>query len=203
MGENICKQSNWQGLISKIYKQLMQLTIKKQCNQKMGWGNLNRHFSKEDLQMAKKHMKRCSISLHIRELQIKTTMKHHFTLVRMTITKKSTNSKCWRIYGERLPTPVFLVFPCGLAGKESACNAGDLGSIPGLGRESLSTPVFWPGEFHGLYSPRGLKESDMTEQLSLGFPSSSDSKASVCNAGDPGSISGLGRSPGERNGSPL
>jgi len=63
-------------------------------------------------------------------------------------------------------------FPCGLAGKESACNAGDLGSIPGLGRspgerKGYPTPVFWPGEFHGLYSPRGRKESDMVEQLSL------------------------------------
>ena len=51
---------------------------------------------------------------------------------------------------------VFLGFPCGSAGKESAGNAGDLGSIPGLGRSSrrkrLPTPVFWPGEFHGLYS---------------------------------------------------
>ena len=58
------------------------------------------------------------------------------------------------------------------AGKESACNAGDLGSIPGLGRylgegERLPTPVFWPGKFHGRYSPWGHKESDMTEQLSL------------------------------------
>ena len=106
----------------------------------------------------------------------------------------------WR--RDRLPTPVFLVFPCSSAGKESACNAGDLGSIPGLGRESLSTPVFWPGEFHGLYNLWGVKESDMTEQLSLGFPSSSDSKASVCSAGDPGSIPGLGRSPGEGNGNP-
>ena len=44
--------------------------------------------------------------------------------------------------------------------KESAYNVGDLGLIPGLGR---STPVFWPGEFHGLYSPRVCKESDMTE----------------------------------------
>ena len=49
-------------------------------------------------------------------------------------------------------------FPGGSAGKESACNAGELGSIPGLGRfpgkrERLPTPVFWPGEFHGLYSP--------------------------------------------------
>ena len=67
-------------------------------------------------------------------------------------------------------TPVFLGFPCGSAGKESTCNAGDLGSIPELGRspgegERLPTPVFWPGEFHGLYSPWGRKESDTTERL--------------------------------------
>ena len=59
-------------------------------------------------------------------------------------------------------------FPWGSAGKESACNSGDLGSIPGLGispwrRERLPTPVFWPGEFHGVYSPWGCEESDMTE----------------------------------------
>ena len=56
-------------------------------------------------------------------------------------------------------------FPGGSAGKESACNVGDLGLIPG--RVGLPTPVFWPGEFHGLYSPWGRKESNMTEQLSL------------------------------------
>ena len=65
-----------------------------------------------------------------------------------------------------------LGFLCGSAGKESACNVEDLGSIPGLRRsprwrERLPTPVFWPGEFHELFSPRGRKESDMTEQLSL------------------------------------
>ena len=54
-------------------------------------------------------------------------------------------------------------FPCGSAGKESARNAGDLGLIPGLGRspgegKRLPTPVFWPGEFHGLYGPWGRKE---------------------------------------------
>ena len=59
-----------------------------------------------------------------------------------------------------LLTPVFLGFPCGSAGKESACNAGDLGSIPGLERspgegKGLCNPVFWPGEFHVLYSPWG------------------------------------------------
>ena len=68
-------------------------------------------------------------------------------------------------------------FPGGSAGKEKyACSAGDLGSIPGFDlwvgkipwkRERLSTPIFWPGEFHGLYSPWGRKESDMTERLSL------------------------------------
>ena len=55
-------------------------------------------------------------------------------------------------------------FPGGSAGREYACNERDLGSIPGLGR---STPVFWPGEFQGLYSPWGHKESDTTERLSL------------------------------------
>ena len=63
-------------------------------------------------------------------------------------------------------------FPCGSTGQESACNSGDLGLIPGLGRfpwrrERLPIPVFWPGEFHGLCSPWGLKESDMTDQLSF------------------------------------
>ena len=61
----------------------------------------------------------------------------------------------------------------GSAVKGSACNVGDLDSIPGLGRspgrEQLPTPVFWPGKFHGLSSPWGRKESDMTEQLSLSF----------------------------------
>ena len=62
-------------------------------------------------------------------------------------------------------------FPCGSAGKESAYNAGHLGLIPGLGRsprrERVPTPVFWPGESHGLYSPWGRKESGTTERLSL------------------------------------
>ena len=62
--------------------------------------------------------------------------------------------------------------PCGSAGKESACNAGDLGFNPWVGkipwrRERLSTPLFWPGEFLGLYGPWGHKELDTTERLSL------------------------------------
>ena len=71
---------------------------------------------------------------------------------------------------DRLPIPVFFSFPCGSAGKESACNAGDLGSIPGLGRspaEGKAYPLQYSGleTGHGLYTPWGRKELDMTEQL--------------------------------------
>jgi hypothetical protein len=82
------------GLITRIYRDLKKLNSQNFNDPVKKWAELSRTFSKEEIQMAKKYKKKCSISLAIKEMQIKTTLRFHLTLVRMSAIKNTNNDKC-------------------------------------------------------------------------------------------------------------
>jgi hypothetical protein len=96
VGEIFASYTSDKGLITRTYRELKKLNSPQINELIKKWATeLNRTFSKEEIQMAKKHMKKCSPSLAIKEMQIKTTLRFHLTPVRIAIISNTTNNRCW------------------------------------------------------------------------------------------------------------
>jgi hypothetical protein len=91
------------GLITRIYRVLKKLISRKKIDPMKKWANqLNRAFSKEEIQITKKHTKTCSASLALKEMQIQTMLRFHPIPVRMATNKDKNNNNCWQGFGEKV-----------------------------------------------------------------------------------------------------
>ena len=153
-GENICKQCNQQGINLQNIATAYMAQVKNQTTQSKKWKeDLNRCFSKEDIQMAKRHLKIWSALLIIKEMQIKTTIRYVFTLVRIATIEIFTENKSWRKCGKKRA-----LIHCWWGRKLIQPLWGTVGKF--LKRLKIELPYDWVIPLLGMYLEKTMVQKD-------------------------------------------